>query len=394
MDSSIGIQAFEWVARLASKLSPGALSRQSESIDKVLWSAPQGFQYMRPLKKEEDVDGAEVRFLDGQQVHGWLERFNPSGISLKLRLKLNGQVLHLAHAQIKRVTLAEPMAMIEEPGAHSAAMAVGVVADFHVQFIDGEIWQGETKGSINTPSGVFLFPMVGDHPKHVGTSRQNVARHFVPRAAIRSVRIGAPSVISPTRGMTPVSTPIEYKPNSTAPRMLDPENPEALEIICRGQTTKIEGLKLGDALMQLGIVTREEVQSAVAMQARKNDGRRIGAILMEMKQLKEETIQQALLHRLGVPFVKLGRLNAKSETVARIDRGECLSKACAVLHENSSTAYLAMANPLDDECIKAYRFRLQKKIEVVMADRADIAAFLLRHRIEAAAGFGHEFFFA
>ncbi len=93
-----------------------------------------------------------MRFLDGQQVHGRLERFNPSGISLKLRLKLNKQVLHLAHAQIKRVTLAEPVAMIEEPGAHSAAMAFGAVADFNVQFIDGEIWQGETKGSINTPS--------------------------------------------------------------------------------------------------------------------------------------------------------------------------------------------------------------------------------------------------
>ncbi len=55
MDSSIGIQTFEWVAGLASKLSPGALSWQSESIDRVLWSAPQRFRYMSPLKKEEDV---------------------------------------------------------------------------------------------------------------------------------------------------------------------------------------------------------------------------------------------------------------------------------------------------------------------------------------------------
>ena len=115
MDSSIGIQAFEWVARLASKLSPGSSSRQSESIDKVLWSAPQGFRYMRPLKMDEGVESAEVRFLDGQQMHGRLERFNPSGISLKLRLKLNRQVLHLAHAQIKRVTLAEPVAMMTSP---------------------------------------------------------------------------------------------------------------------------------------------------------------------------------------------------------------------------------------------------------------------------------------
>jgi len=396
MESTTGTQAFEWIARLVSKFTLDTASRKTGTIENIRWSAPAGFRFMRPKTVEEPIVGAVVRLLDGQRIHGRLEQFNPAGVALKLRQQINGQMLDLRHAQIKRLTLKEPVSMIEASDSKSAEMAVRAVADFQVQYVDGSIWDGETKGSISTPSGVFLYTMEGEHPKYVGTSRQNVARHFVPRSSIRSVRIGAPTVAGSTRIVPVSSAPIDYKPVASAPCMLEPETTEALEIMCKGQFTKIEGLKLGDALMQLGIVTREEVLSAVALQASRKDGRRIGAILMEMKQFKEETIQQALLHRLGVPFVKLGKLRVNNSTVARIDRGECLSKACAVLHENSNTVYLAMANPLDEEYIKSCRFRLQKKIEVVMADRADLAAFILRHRVAASQGLGltPDFFFA
>ena len=243
------------------------------------------------------------------------------------------------------------------------------------------------------PTGGFLYTMEGEHPKHVGAARQNVARHFVPRTAIRSARIGRASSTGAGGALVTAAPPSAHRAAASAPRVLEPLLPQALELLCKGQAANIDGLRLGDALKQLGIVSEEEVQAAITLQNQRRDGRRIGAILMEMKQLKEETIQQALLHRLGVPFVILRKLKANRGVVARLDRAESLARACAVLHETENTVYLAMANPMDAETIKACRFRLEKRIEIVIADRADIAAFLLRHRVQSSQGLSPDYFY-
>ncbi len=384
--------AFEWVSRLMAKMSPDLSAAREKSLDKVHWAAPTGMRYMKPDAALPGIDRAVVQLLDGQRFHGRLGRFNPAGIALKLRLQINGEPLNVAHTQIKRLTLTEPVAMIETASPRPNAMSPRTVVDFHIQFADGEIWEGETKGAIDAPSGVFLYTMEGEYSKHVGAARQNVARHFVPRSAIRSARIGRPSSTVAGRALVAAAPPLEYHAAASAPRVLEPVMPQALELLCKGQAANIDGLRLGDALKQLGIVTEEEVQAAITLQTQRRDGKRIGAILMEMKQLKEETIQQALLHRLGVPFVILRKLKANCGVVARLDRAECLARACAVLHETEKTAYLAMANPMDEETIKACRFRLEKRIEIVIADRADIAAFLLRHRVHSSQGLSPEYF--
>lgn len=386
--------AFEWLSRLMAKFSPESSAAQAKSLNKVHWPAPAGMRYASSEANPHGGNQAVLHLLDGQRFHGRLDRFNANGVALKLRLQINGEQLNVSHAQIKRLTLTEPVAMIETAPPATNQLSPRTVVDFHIQFADGEIWEGETKGMIDAASGVFLYIMEGDHPRHVGAARKHVSRHFLPRTAIRSVRIGRAPDTYAGRALAPSSPPIEYHAAPSAPRVLEPVLPAALELLCKGQAANIGGLRLGDALKQLGIVTEEEVQAAITLQTRSQDGRRIGAILMEMKQLKEETIQQALLHRLGVPFVMLRKLRANCGVVARLDRAESLKRACAVLHETEYTAYLAMANPLDEETVKVCRFRLQKKIEVVMADRADIAAFLLRHKVQTSQGLSPEYFYA
>jgi len=335
-----------------------------------------------------------VRLVDGQQLHGCLERFNAFSSVLKLRLRLNGSELFLPLKQVKQVTLSAPTGLVEDPMQKTAVADARSISNFGIQFIDGDSWEGETKGSITTEAGVFLYTMLGDHPKYVGAARQNIARHFVPLTATRDVRIGATcdAVRIDSGNATPAV--IDFFPSSVEPRVLEPATPGALELLCKGQNTHLEPLKLGDALKQLGIVTDEDVKAAMALQATRKDGKRLGEILMEMKQLSEETIRQALFHRLGIPFVRLNRLKSNTTTVARIDRRESLGRACAVLHETAGSIYVAMANPMDEETIRTLRFHLQKKIEIVMADRADIAAFLMRHAAPASNGLAPDLFFS
>ncbi|MDP7423593.1 MAG: type II secretion system protein GspE, partial [bacterium] len=62
-------------------------------------------------------------------------------------------------------------------------------------------------------------------------------------------------------------------------------------------------MRLGDTLIQDGLITQQQLEKALAMQ--KKDGKRLGSILVEMGLVTEQDIVEALGRQLGIPFINL-----------------------------------------------------------------------------------------
>ncbi|NLI79657.1 MAG: type IV-A pilus assembly ATPase PilB [Candidatus Riflebacteria bacterium] len=63
-------------------------------------------------------------------------------------------------------------------------------------------------------------------------------------------------------------------------------------------------VRLGDALLQDGLITEEQLRQALELQ--KKHGKRLGTILVEMHLVTENEIAQVLSRQLRIPFVDLG----------------------------------------------------------------------------------------
>ncbi len=383
------------LARVASSLKSVRSEMGARHTGGVIWPAPAGYR-LADRPDPSFPDKAVIHLLDGQVLHGWLERFRPGATGLKLRVQLTGDTAAILLSRVKKITLPDPVSMVEEDGRDAEKLRFGTVVEFRMRFSDREVWEAETKSSIRSPEGTFLFTTEGRHSSFTGNARQTVIRHFVPAFAVLTLRLGAEDGTRTAEfrsGDARPALPADLQPTvQSANPGEDPEphDPDVLERLCRGQTG---ALRLGDALVDLGLVSAQDLAEALRIQAESNMQRRIGSILVERFGLKEETLQRALLRQLGIPFISLGKLRARSETVERIPRAVALARGCAVLHENPGCAYLAMSNPLDEDTIQTCRFMLQKRIEVVVASKTDITAFLARHIKRAGAGLSPKDFF-
>ena len=64
-------------------------------------------------------------------------------------------------------------------------------------------------------------------------------------------------------------------------------------------------MRLGDILIQSGIITQEQLDNALILQKEKN--KKLGELLIDEKILTEEQILGVLEYQLGIPYVDLNK---------------------------------------------------------------------------------------
>ncbi|MBL8881272.1 MAG: hypothetical protein JNG88_19380, partial [Phycisphaerales bacterium] len=74
-----------------------------------------------------------------------------------------------------------------------------------------------------------------------------------------------------------------------------------------------EKIRLGDLLVQQGLLTDEQLKFALDEQ--KRSGRKLGRIVVDSSFVTEEAISQALAKQLQVPYVDLRHFNPRAELV-------------------------------------------------------------------------------
>ena len=74
-----------------------------------------------------------------------------------------------------------------------------------------------------------------------------------------------------------------------------------------GATEARRRLRLGEILVKEGLVTDEQIETALAAQKQTN-GKRLGEVLVDLRIVDEVTIVQTLARRLDLSFVDLNQI--------------------------------------------------------------------------------------
>ena len=128
--------------------------------------------------------------------------------------------------------------------------------------------------------------------------------------------------------------------------------------------------KLGECLIQAGLITEDDLQSALA--EHKRTGERLGAVLVRLNLATERQIAKALAYQLGFPYLNLGETPSDPAIVTLIPKDVSLKRSCVAIRLDKNLLTVAMADPLLFSLVQDLEFQTGYRIKQVVATRADI----------------------
>lgn len=123
-------------------------------------------------------------------------------------------------------------------------------------------------------------------------------------------------------------------------------------------------LRLGDLLVQNGVITEEQLQTALREQ--KNSGRKLGKTLVDLGYVDEDTILNMLSRQLDLPFVQLRHFRFNEQLVRRLPEAMARRFRSLVLDEQGGELLVGMADPLDifayDELVRVLKQPIRQAV--------------------------------
>jgi len=128
--------------------------------------------------------------------------------------------------------------------------------------------------------------------------------------------------------------------------------------------------KLGECLIQAGLITEEDLQKALAEHKRSGD--RLGIVLVRMNLATEKQVAKALAFQLGFPYVALTDHPPDARAVVMISKDVSLKRVCIAIGLEKNLLTVAMADPLLFSLVQDLEFQTGHRIRQVVATRSDI----------------------
>jgi type IV pilus assembly protein PilB len=128
--------------------------------------------------------------------------------------------------------------------------------------------------------------------------------------------------------------------------------------------------KLGECLIQAGLITEDDLQSALT--EHKRTGERLGAVLVRLNLASERQIAKALAYQLGFPYLNLAETPPDPAVVTLIPKDVALKRSCVAIRLDKNLLTVAMADPLLFSLVQDLEFQTGYRIKQVVATRADI----------------------
>jgi type IV pilus assembly protein PilB len=132
--------------------------------------------------------------------------------------------------------------------------------------------------------------------------------------------------------------------------------------------------KLGDMLTKAGLVTKEQLEEAMALQ--KTNGGRLGYNLVKLGYVKDEDITALLSEQYGVPAINLEHFDI-DEAVIKLLSPDVVRKYLVLpIDRTGATLTLAMADPTNVFAMDEITFMTGYNVEPVVAAESAIKASL------------------
>ncbi|MGE5390300.1 MAG: GspE/PulE family protein [Deltaproteobacteria bacterium] len=135
--------------------------------------------------------------------------------------------------------------------------------------------------------------------------------------------------------------------------------------------------RMGDLLSDLGILSQEQLDSALAEQGKTGD--KLGQILVRKGYITEQQLLEILEYTLGIPQVQISKLQIDPEAVQLLSPQLIrLHKVLPISRQRNSLT-VAMADPLNQRAIDDMRMACALDIIPVLASERDLEAAIRQH---------------
>ncbi len=128
--------------------------------------------------------------------------------------------------------------------------------------------------------------------------------------------------------------------------------------------------KIGECLVQAGLITEADLQSALT--EHKRSGERLGAVLVRMNLATERQIAKALAYQLGFSYVNLAENPPDPDAIILIPKEVALKRTCIAIARDKNLLTVAMSDPLLFTLVQDLEFQTGYRIKQVVATRAEI----------------------
>lgn len=139
----------------------------------------------------------------------------------------------------------------------------------------------------------------------------------------------------------------------------------------------MRSLRIGELLVQKGIITPEQLQEALKLQ--QQSGERLGRILIEKGWLTEDQLADVLSEKFNIPRVRVDSYTLDPSIVNTIPVDLARRYKVIPLFRVEDTLTVAMADPLDIFAIDALRQATGLRIQEVIATESDIEKAIDRY---------------
>jgi MSHA biogenesis protein MshE len=132
----------------------------------------------------------------------------------------------------------------------------------------------------------------------------------------------------------------------------------------------LKKIRLGDLLVQEGVITEEQLMSALADQ--KVSGRKLGKTLIDMGFVDENQLLTLLAEQLDIPFINLETYDLRAEVVQKLPEVQARRFRVIILEERANSLLLGMSDPTDIYAVDDLQNILGKTIEVAVVREAEL----------------------
>jgi len=139
---------------------------------------------------------------------------------------------------------------------------------------------------------------------------------------------------------------------------------------------KVQRKRIGDILVETGVISAQQLTEALARQRRTRE--RLGRILVEQKVATEKQIAQALAAQLDLPLVNLASARIDPKAVKLIPEALARKRRVLPLVLEGDHLVIAMADPLDVYAVDDVGIAAHRPVKAVVAVESEVEAGIAR----------------
>ena len=143
------------------------------------------------------------------------------------------------------------------------------------------------------------------------------------------------------------------------------------------RTGKIIDKQLGELLMERGLISKQQLDEALALQ--KDKGGLIGEILVDLGFAKEEEIAKTLTAQYGFPYLPLSNYEVDAQIINIIPGRVARQYLLIPIDKIGENLTIAMSNPLNTHAIEDVELLSNCNVLVFVSTSSDIKKAITKY---------------